>query len=78
MEWPPRNIDSACAWLLYTAAFGLLGIGLVVFGFKVFDWLTPKLDIQHELGEKHNIAVAILCAAVILGVSFIVAAAVHG
>jgi putative membrane protein len=65
-------------WLLYTGAFGLLGIGLVVFGFKVFDWLTPKLNIQHELGEKHNLAVAILCAGIIVGISLIVAAVVHG
>jgi len=78
MEWPPNNFQMVIYWLLYTAAFGLLGIGLVVFGFKLFDWLTPKLDIQHELGEKHNMAVAILCAAAILGVSLIVAAVVHG
>ncbi len=78
MEWPPTSFPMVIYWLLYTAAFGLLGIGLVVFGFKLFDWLTPKLDIQHELGEKHNMAVALLCAAVILGVSLIVAAVVHG
>jgi putative membrane protein len=68
----------AVYWMLYTGAFGLLGIALVVFGFKVFDWLTPKLDIQRELGEKHNLAVALLCTAVILGISLIVAAAIHG
>ena len=56
----------------------LLGIALVVLGFKVFDWLTPRLDIQRELGEKQNLAVALLCVAVILGISLIVAAAVHG
>jgi putative membrane protein len=78
MEWPPKTMEMVLYWLLYTAAFGLLGIGLVVLGFKIFDWITPKLDIQHELGEKHNVAVAVLCAAIILGVSLIVAAAVHG
>jgi putative membrane protein len=78
MEWPPKTMEMVLYWLLYTAAFGLLGIGLVVLGFKTFDWLTPKLDIQHELGEKHNVAVAVLCAAIILGISIIVAAAVHG
>jgi putative membrane protein len=78
MEWPPRTLEMVIYWLLYTGAFGLLGIGLVVLGFKVFDWLSPRLDIQHELGEKHNVAVAVLCAAIILGISLIVAAAVHG
>jgi putative membrane protein len=78
MEWPPKSIGMIVYWLLYTAAFGLLGIGLVVLGFKIFDWLTPRLDIQAELSQKHNIAVAIVCAAIILGLSVIVAAVVHG
>jgi putative membrane protein len=56
--------------------YGLVSITLVILGFKVFDWITPKIDIQHELSEKHNVAVAIICAAVILGVSCIVAVAV--
>ncbi len=56
--------------------YGLISIALVVFGFKVFDWITPKIDIQHELSEKHNVAVGIVCAAVIVGVSWIIAVAV--
>ncbi len=75
MNWPPDNFVAA---FVYTALFGLLGIGLVVLGFKIFDWLTPRLDIQHELTEKHNIAVAVLCAAIILGISLMVAAVIHG
>ncbi len=43
-------------------------------GFKIFDWLCPKIDVERELAEKHNIAVAIVIAAVILGVSLVVAA----
>jgi putative membrane protein len=56
--------------------FGLLGILLAVIGFKVFDWLTPRINIQHELGEKHNIAVAILMGAVVLGICHVIAAMV--
>jgi len=56
--------------------FGLLGLVLIVLGFKVFDWLTPRIDIQRELAEKNNIAVAIVCAAVILGMSIFAAVAV--
>ena len=78
MRWPPESFEMVLAWFLYTTAYGLLGIGLIVLGFKVFDWLTSKLNIQHELGEKHNLAVAILCAAIILGISLMVAAVIHG
>jgi amino acid transporter len=59
-----------------TLAFGLLGILLALLGFKAFDWITPGIDLQKELAEKHNLAVAIVCAAVILGICYIVATAV--
>ena len=64
--------------LLATVIYALVGILLMVLGFKVFDWITPRVDLQKELAEKHNIAVAIICGAVILGVACIVAVAVKG
>jgi hypothetical protein len=59
-----------------TLVFGLIGIVLALVGFKAFDWLTPRLDIERELGEKHNVAVAILVGSVLLGVCYIIAQAV--
>jgi putative membrane protein len=57
--------------------FGILGILLTVLGFKMFDWINPKIDIQKELSEKGNLGVAVVCAAVILGVAIIAAVAVR-
>ena len=57
--------------------FGLVGIVLIVLGFKIFDWMNFKIDIQHELADKQNVAVAIVCAALILGVAVIAAVAVR-
>jgi putative membrane protein len=62
--------------LLWSVIFGLLGIALTFLGYKVFDWLTPGIRVEHELAEKHNIAVAIVVAAVIVGVAIVVAAAI--
>lgn len=59
-----------------TVIFGLLGIALAVLGFKVFDWITPGIHIQKELAEKHNVAVAIVVGAILLGICYIVATAV--
>jgi putative membrane protein len=56
--------------------FGLLSILLVLLGFKVFDWITPRIDIQRELGEKHNIAVAIVIGAALLGICHVIAVVV--
>jgi putative membrane protein len=70
-NWPPHTFLGEVA---STAIFGFLGILLIVLGFKVFDWLCPKIDVERELAENHNIAVAIVIAAVILGVSVVIAA----
>ena len=59
-------------------AFGLVGIFLALLGFKVFDWITPRIDVEKELAEKRNVAVAIVCAAVILGICYVVAHVVGG
>jgi putative membrane protein len=66
-------------WPGFLAAllYGPLGIFLAVLGFKVFDWITPRIDIQRELAEKHNVAVAIVCAAIILGICYVVASVVQ-
>ena len=62
--------------LLYVLLFGVLGIVLTAFGFKVFDWIMPKIHVETELAEKQNMAVAVVMAAVIIGISIVVAAAV--
>lgn len=69
MQWPPDNLWSA---LLATLLFGLVGIVLALLGFKMFDWITPRIDVERELAEKNNIAVAIVVGAVIVGICFIV------
>jgi putative membrane protein len=65
--------DTFFPGLVASTVFGLLGIILLVLGYKVFDWLTPKLHLETELGEKHNVAVAIVVASIILGVAYICA-----
>jgi len=56
-----------------TAVFGLVGIVLSIAGFKLFDWSTP-VDFDKEL-EKGNVAVGILCGAIIIGICHVIAAA---
>ena len=55
-----------------TAAFGLLAVILIVFGYKVFDALTPKLHFDDNLA-KGNVAAAIVIASFILGICYVMA-----
>lgn len=50
--------------------FGVLGIAVMVLGFKIFDWIIP-VDFNKEL-ENKNIAVAIVIAGFLIGVAIII------
>jgi putative membrane protein len=63
--------------LVAAAAFGLLGLALLLLGFKLFEWITPKLNVEEEL-SKGNVAVAIVVGAAIIGVSLIIVRAIGG
>ena len=54
-------------------------IGVVVFGlcFVIIDKLTPY-QLWLEIVEKQNMALGMVVAALCLGISIIVAAAIHG
>lgn len=64
------------AGVVGTIVFGMIGILLTMLGLKLFDLITPRLDIEKELMEKSNLSVAIVCAALILGICHIVAIAI--
>ena len=55
------------------------GIGLVVFGLAF--WIMNKLapfPIKKEIEEDQNVALAVIMAGVIIGISLIISAAVGG
>lgn len=69
---PAKSLGQALLSSLIFAAVGMLAVGAAV---VIFDKATPRIDIQKEL-LNHNIAVAILTSAVVIGVSLIVAASI--
>lgn len=76
---PPAtgSLRSGNLWeaMLSTVVFSLLGIVLAIVGFKLFD-LAIRFDMEKEICEKSNLAVAILASAVVLGTCIIVAVVV--
>lgn len=76
-EHVPWNFEILGNSLLAATAFGLLGIVLLAFGFKVFEWITPKLNVEEELA-KGNTAVGIVVAAALIGMSLVVVRAIGG
>ena len=54
-----------------------LGLGFFALAYLIIDKLTP-FSFHKEVLEETNTALAILLAAVFLGIALIVAAAIHG
>lgn len=67
----PPDIQALLHALLGTAAFGLVGILLMLAGFKMFELITRRLDIEKQL-DNQNLAVGIVVGALLLGISLIV------
>ncbi|MBP3979219.1 DUF350 domain-containing protein [Acidovorax sp. JG5] len=72
----------AIEWLRPAAFFGsilfaLVGVLVFWLSFVLIDKITPY-DLWREIVEKQNKALAMVVAAMSLGISIIVAAAIHG
>jgi putative membrane protein len=63
--------------LVSSAVFA--GIGLAVFG--IAFWIMTKVapfSVKKEIEEDHNMALAVIMAGVIIGVSLIISSAISG
>jgi len=60
-----------------TALFSLLGVAMFGIAFWLITRLAP-FSIRKELEQDHNTSIAIVIAAVIIGIAIIVASAIHG
>lgn len=72
--WHAQSLPQAIG---YMVLFSAIGIAAAIAGYKLFDKCTPG-DLHREIVENRNVAAAIVAAAVILGVSVIIAAAMLG
>ena len=57
--------------------FSFLGIIILLAAYFIIEKITPQ-NTWKEIVEKNNVAVAIVLAAFIIGISMIISAAIHG
>ena len=67
----PLELQSLAYALFGTAAFGLVGIFLMLAGFKLFEFVTRRLDIEKQL-DNQNMAVGVVVGSQLIGRSLIV------
>ncbi|MGA9636887.1 DUF350 domain-containing protein [Flavobacterium sp.] len=63
--------------VLNSILFSLLGIFILIIGYLIIEKVTPE-NTWKEISSNNNIALAIVFASFIIGVSMIISAAIHG
>lgn len=69
-------IENLVSNVLAAVVFAVLGILVLALAFLTIDRLTPY-TLWKEIIDEHNTALAILIGALALGISIIIAAAIH-
>jgi uncharacterized membrane protein YjfL (UPF0719 family) len=62
--------------VLSSLVFALMGVAVFWLCFVIIDKITPY-DLWGEIVEKQNVALALVVAAMSLGICVIIAAAIH-
>jgi uncharacterized membrane protein YjfL (UPF0719 family) len=63
--------------LLNSLVYSVLGVVVFWLTFFILDKITPQ-ELWKEISERKNLPLAIVIAAMCLGVAIIIAAAIHG
>jgi uncharacterized membrane protein YjfL (UPF0719 family) len=63
--------------VLASIVFSLLGIIILLIAYFIVEKLTPE-NTWNEISKNNNVALAIVFAAFIIGISMIISAAIHG
>ncbi len=63
--------------LINSVVFSVVGLVMLGVGFYAYDKLTPW-RLWKEVIDEHNVALAIIVAAMVLGISNIIASAITG
>ena len=71
------NWDSVGGAALQAIIFSLIGIAFFALAFFLITKVAP-FSVRKEIEEDQNTALAIVIGSVILGLSWIIAAAIHG
>ncbi|MEK6710094.1 MAG: DUF350 domain-containing protein [Nitrospinota bacterium] len=61
--------------LILSVAYGLVGVLLLMVGYKVFEWITPY-SVDDALSKEKNVAVGVVVAGMFIAIGIVIAAAI--
>ncbi|MFD2969296.1 DUF350 domain-containing protein [Sphingobacterium bambusae] len=71
------NYDFFYKGIAASVIYSLIGIAVLLLAYWILERLTPENSWQ-EIVKNKNVALAVVFAAFIIGISIIIAAAIHG
>ena len=74
---PMINFKVLAGLIIEGVVFSIVGLIVLMIGYKVFDWATPY-DLNRQIAEDNNTAAGIAVAGVLVALGIIVAAAMGG
>jgi len=63
--------------LIGSIVYAVLGIVILLVTYYLVEKITPE-DTWKEISQNNNVAIAVVFAALIIGISMIISAAIHG
>ena len=64
-------------YIIASVLYSVIGIVILLIAFWIIEKITPE-NLWKEIIEKHNVALAIVCAAFMIAVAIIISSAIHG
>lgn len=71
------NFKVLAGLIIEGVVFSIVGLIVLMLGYKVFDWATPY-DLNRQIAEENNTAAGVAVAGVLIALGIIVAAAMGG
>ena len=76
-DGPMVNFKVLGGFIVEGIVFSIVGLIILMVGYKVFDMATPY-DLNRQIAEENNVAAGIAVAGVLVSLGIIVAAAMGG
>jgi putative membrane protein len=64
-------------YIIASVLYSVIGILILLVSYWIIEKITPE-NLWKEIVEKHNIALAIVCASFMIAVAIIISSAIHG
>ncbi|MCQ6960432.1 DUF350 domain-containing protein [Mucilaginibacter aquariorum] len=64
-------------YIIASVLYSVIGILILLVSYWIIEKITPE-NLWREIVEKHNIALAIVCASFMIAVAIIISSAIHG